>query len=308
MTTRSRDQAAARSLAVLTGAPYQSCLAAVPVLRRLPRGTEREELEEVLAGGEPFRHLTFRFTEREDVEEILAPSFGPWVHPRSEVLFQDVNHEELLFFTTVAPPDTELPGNVMMSAQDVYFTGLPRPGVWRTGLRAWTRACRAVLGTDTDDWSVDFSACRTDPSLVPPRDPIHLGFGNEGLWTMEPEEAIPGPGFAWLRLPLATLDVDTSTLGYAIRRDRLSGDQDRGSAMPSASPDEVFVPDILFRAWREVGASIHPADEWARRSKWHEWNGGEEGPSWFGLDLPDYTVLWLRVVAQGRPEVAPSVL
>lgn len=194
MTARTRDQAAARSLAVLTGAPYQSCLAALPVLRRLPRETESEELAVVLAGGEPFRHLTIGFSDRAQVEHAWNPPFASWLHPQADVLFKSANEQELLIFTSLVPPDTDLPETATLLVDDVCFTALPRNGVWRADSRAWRQACRAVLRTDADDWAVDVAARRADSSLVPPEESCDITFRHDLLRAAEPQDVVLGPG------------------------------------------------------------------------------------------------------------------
>ena len=305
MTARSSDKTAARSLAILTGAPYQSCLAALPVLRCLPRGTDNEELTGVLAGVEPLRHLTLGLEDRAHVQELLKRHSESWIDPDTEVFLHDVKGETLIH-TTVVPPTIEVPATATLLIDDVFFAPLPRPGVWRTTVRRWKRAFGIALRTEEDDWSVDVGACRSDPSFVPPEKGMTLELPKDRLGDVAAEEVAGGPGFSWLRLSFASLDLDPKAVARAHHHTRWSlrerGMSDTEYLVP---PEAVTIPDILLEVWRDLAPRFRVAEEEALRPRWHQHDDGEEAPSWYGLSLPDYSILWLRVAPHRRNEAVP---
>lgn len=247
MTARTPDKTAARSLAALTGAPYQACLAAVPVLRLLPTGTD-DALAAILGGRDPLRSLTLGLDEVEEVERALRRPFEPWLRSRSEVLLRNSETEEgtSRVSTALVPPDTALPAGTTLLVDDFLFSSLPRRGVWQTDLKTLMRACKAALQTDTGDWSVDLVARPADPSLVPPETAPTIEV-SELLATVRPEVAGPGPGFTWLRVRLDALGVDpvrATSRRSAYRGYSSAGDTD--SAAGDVTPNAIVVPDVLL--------------------------------------------------------------
>lgn len=303
MTTRTRDQAAARSLARLTGAPYQSCLAAVSVLRRVPRETDKEELFDVLDGSEPWHHVTLRLDEQGDVERALEAMAAPWVQPEAAILMTRLEDDATLFLTEVVLPQRTMPSGMSLLVDDIHGAPFPRHGVWRTDSRTWTRACRSAVRTGSDDWSVDVTASRLDPSLAPSRDFPHVGIDADMLHTAEAQETVVTSEFLWWRFSFAALGVDVDYLRYRSSKRGWREEEDKNAPLMAELLDQesIVVPDVLVSTWRELAAVVPPTDNWPFQPDWHWWDGGHDAPSWYGLELPDYSILWARVAPGLRP-------
>lgn len=294
MTTRSSEKTAARTLAALTGAPYQSCLTAVSVLRRLPTGVDADTLNTILYGCRRAL-VTLRSYEGDNFERLLSEPRRSWLDERSDIVLTG-HRQETMVFASMAPPVVGLPSTAMLVLDVVLDHEFSREGVWRTNGEALKQAFEIACRKPEEEWGVDIDAWETDTRLFPPGDDADDTYVSDLLRTAEARFAHTGPGFDWLRLPFAGLgltDEAYDELTWYIPREHWP--------VADANRDSLIVPDVLLSAWRLLAQHIPHEVEPGMQS--FRVDGGENEPSWYGLDLPDNTRLWLRVEPH-PPELA----
>src|SRR5690349_972184 len=121
MTHRSADKAAARALADLTRAPYQSCLTTIGVLRRIPEPRDLGILDPILRG-RPGAHIEVPLTERDINDLRLLTSQGTWIGVDDVAVLHCHESDYTQAYVELSLPGLDVPSNCRVIL-DVFLDG-----------------------------------------------------------------------------------------------------------------------------------------------------------------------------------------
>lgn len=302
MTSKSPNKASARSLASLTGVPYQKCLTAVEVLRQIPQGFALGDLD-VVMGGNGSRHAVLHLPEDGSFcQALVTAEYGP-LHDDAEVVVIAGEHPVLLSRLDgghwgALPADASLWVDL-----DVGDERLRPAGIWQVSVAALRRGVENASNGSITVVAEEAPAADSFPTSFTGGDAAYL---SPQLSVGRPSYVTTGPGFDWAHM----LFADLGMVSDADEGDHRLVDCDRFDCdwlhdWPTADPThtQMTIPVPLLDAYQRLWSARHFNDDDFDNESYFLYNVAENGCAWYGLDLPDLTRIWMRV---DRDSVAPT--
>jgi hypothetical protein len=332
MTTKTPDKSAARSLAALTGRPYQSCLSAVAVLRDVPADIDIGELADLVAG-RPIEtsgvELPVSLFEETRLNWGAGDAIWMTEDDPAYIRGHGTDNDAAEYALRLSGSGIDLsPDNELWLTNTAEHCRV-REGTWRLGVRDLLDGMRRAksippptkLHASRDDLAIKSRGVRiaeplfdfAEPSFSPYRDD-QVSYISHRLIDVVPSRRSPGPGFDWLYLAFRDLDM-------ALPREedhRLVECDGEGPAggcgwlhdWPTAdiSREHLVLPEPLLLAWREiVGDRVVELDNESYSYRRMETRAEGTAGMLYGLDVPPYGILWLRVGPHSE-DLAPMAI
>lgn len=284
MTIPRAERSAARSLAAVSGAPYQSCLLAVRVLGPLADRVNLGDLAPIVKDVRGPRLIGLR-ADATDLSQ-LGGVFEQCAPAESDAFAAEGPYNETRLLVPIASGGRRL-------FYDIALDGHLWPGgVWRFSAASVPEAVRSAQNEDQDAPTLGHRilvcAKPADPTVLPPDPP--------GNWSIpeltvlaEPTERRPGPGFDWAHFSLVDLGLGTGAV--------VTGEKGSAADLPYGITGEgPSLPEPLLACCRE----LVPAEAWHAFSVSDNPQIYLPPPTsfpegWWGVDLPASARLWFSV-------------
>lgn len=311
MTNRTADKTAARALAKITGDPYQSCLTAVRVLRRIPTGVELGDLAGILSGTEISRcTLNLPGSGYIDYVEFQTDVDGSTTRQDglSVIIFATDPSPRLLMQLAGGP--SGLPEGCTLWREDSPGeSGLYPSGIWHVERPAFGKAVQAAQA-GSGDGTVSVTASKAvDPHIYPKlfddrrsEDAVDVAYINDKILTVIPSRTTTGPGISWAHITFADLDMVHRPVEEDHRLVNCEGDCQWLHDWPTAdvSHTTMVIPRPLLDAYQRLTGHLQLDEDGLGTESHLLFEEASDGSGWYGLDMPDssFSTLWMRVESE----------
>jgi len=300
MTKNSDLKSSVRSLAALTGLPYQKCHQAVEVLRAVPHGVSLGDLDNIVNGSGARNVAVLTLPYVADFSTLFEPPVEPIPDASDVVIFAG---QTPLMLVQLDGSRWGLPTSAAASIwYEVYLDeGELRPtGIWRTSAG---RLRSAVAGANDDEVTLlvePLSSPGAFPELFVDGRRPRTAYINNKLAKVSPAHTEPGPGFSWVHVPFVDIDMVPGAEG---EDHRLGGCDQDGTCgwlhdWPTADPTHtrMTLPAPLLDVFQKL--FDHEKGLFSTEEAYmNEYT--DDGCDWYGLDLPNLSTIWMRVDTDG---------